>query len=405
MAHHNSPWPVPDSQPDSWFQLAFDYPDFPSSPSPSTSPDSASAASPRPSSPLAGVKQESDDAAPCFIIESLSGPRANSTRRSLALAPPTEVPLRATHASSDMRRMMNVFRLNPFAIHDGEARGTLPANHEAAHPLDAEPLVFEFQLEIFDTLSLEDNQDENVLPILIKEDTLGLRSFSPDFELHHDDPAEEWRAAYQQQQTESVATSQLRAPLSVSTSVTQHHRAQRQPRLHSSASHPYLKSAADSAYASSSSSSHIHHTQHHHQHQLRRVEPHINPWSTQPLRARPPALLRSSPAMDSSSSSSRSTSAYADVAVNSLPIEHSLVPMRRWSLPNATYQHQHSQPQVNASPDPYQQSVTDTHAQVQLLGYAQPQPTYQHHQQSHPHHSDIHAHLHAHMLSPLSFAV
>ena len=42
-----------------------------------------------------------------------------------ALASPTEVPLRATQASKEMRKMMGVFRLNPFTMHTGEGRGVI----------------------------------------------------------------------------------------------------------------------------------------------------------------------------------------------------------------------------------------------------------------------------------------
>ncbi|KAJ7359623.1 hypothetical protein DFH08DRAFT_1038563, partial [Mycena albidolilacea] len=65
------------------------------------------------------------------------------------LAPPTEVPLRATQASARMRRMMGVFRLNPFAMHARGGRGVLAswAGGEA-RPLDEAPQIFEFQLEL-----------------------------------------------------------------------------------------------------------------------------------------------------------------------------------------------------------------------------------------------------------------
>ena len=68
------------------------------------------------------------------------------------LAPPREVPLRATQASKEMRKMMGVFRLNPFAIpvHSGEGRGVMPALWCGGGPLEEEPLIFEIQLDIDD---------------------------------------------------------------------------------------------------------------------------------------------------------------------------------------------------------------------------------------------------------------
>ncbi|KAG6885396.1 hypothetical protein C0992_005176 [Termitomyces sp. T32_za158] len=122
------------------------------------------------------VKQEPDDPA-CFIIE-LESPHATTTP---SLAPPTEVPLRATQASSDMRRMMTVFRLNPFAIHNGV--GAVPAPLESADPLDTEPITFEFQLDI----------DPGILdpdPPATASASPPFRTFSPDYDLvdKHTDP-------------------------------------------------------------------------------------------------------------------------------------------------------------------------------------------------------------------------
>lgn len=116
------------------------------------------------------VKEEQDESVARFIME-ISPPQAQSA----SLAPPTEVPLRATQAPPEMRSMMGVFRLNPFAMHSGEGRGTVAPTWcgEEAHPLDQEPIIFEFQLELEDAL---------------KEP---LRSFSPDFELHHEQDSDE----------------------------------------------------------------------------------------------------------------------------------------------------------------------------------------------------------------------
>ena len=141
-------------------------------------------------------------------------------------APPTEVPLRATQASKEMRRMMGVFRLNPFAMHslslggceDGEAiaKGKggngdvghgLPIPGAAswcggeARPLDEEPLIFEFQLDVVGRDSDEGNLtkgEEIPSSLEASSGSLGLgvnevsqlRPFSPSFQLNRDDEAE-----------------------------------------------------------------------------------------------------------------------------------------------------------------------------------------------------------------------
>ncbi|KAJ3787361.1 hypothetical protein GGU10DRAFT_416406 [Lentinula aff. detonsa] len=127
------------------------------------------------------VKKEEPDS-PKFIIEPLL-PSALVTKRSSssspepcssptqaeletqlllsqALAPPTEVPLRATQACDDMRQMMRSFRLNPFSILTSNGKDSkLDASScsdldpvvtwcgEIAKPLDEEPLIFEWQLD------------------------------------------------------------------------------------------------------------------------------------------------------------------------------------------------------------------------------------------------------------------
>ena len=135
---------------------------------------------PTPSSPIPSssesVKEEPDDGVGRFIME-LSAPQVQSTFLSQSLAPPTEVPLRATQAPPEMRSMMGVFRLNPFAMHSGEGRGIVAPTWcgEEAHPLDQEPIIFEFQIDIEDSITQ--------IPEQPKEP---LRSFSPDFELHQE---------------------------------------------------------------------------------------------------------------------------------------------------------------------------------------------------------------------------
>lgn len=73
------------------------------------------------------------------------------------LVPPTEVPLRATGATKEMRKLMSVFRLNPFSIHHGGGRGVSDPlwNGEEAGPLTEKPQYFEYQLNGY-----YDNDDE-----------------------------------------------------------------------------------------------------------------------------------------------------------------------------------------------------------------------------------------------------
>ncbi|KAG6861412.1 hypothetical protein C0995_000541 [Termitomyces sp. Mi166 len=172
------------------------------------------------------VKEEPDDPG-CFIME-LSAPSA--------LAPPTEVPLRATQASSDMRRMMTVFRLNPFAIHN--AVGTVPVPLESARALDTEPITFEFQLDIEPGIL-----DPDSAPLT------NLRPFSPDFDLHQKVPADPWPAF----------SSPTPPPLHAQSWDLSYPDAQDDfsySRLHNSVSQKAPTLAGDSAYTNSSSYNH-----------------------------------------------------------------------------------------------------------------------------------------------------
>jgi hypothetical protein len=137
--------------------------------------------------------EEPDDPDGCFIMElsSMSPSHAFSVSgANQALAPPTEVPLRATQASKEMRKMMGVFRLNPFAMHSGEGRGVMPALWCGGGPLQEEPLIFEFQLDLEDD-SGDRQCDHLAIPsptdLLGPEEDAQLRSFSPSFELHPED--------------------------------------------------------------------------------------------------------------------------------------------------------------------------------------------------------------------------
>ena len=173
----------PDGRPNAQLNMAqlfserhsyLDYPSWPLYPDHPVWPTTSDSTPPSPSiSPTPSVKVEPDDNPGCFIME-LSPPQVQTSLLSQSLAPPTEVPLRATQASKKMRGMMTVFRLNPFAIHSGEGRGLVSAIREEARPLDEEPLIFEFQLDI-DGM----HPDE---PDIASQQL--LYPFSPDFELH-----------------------------------------------------------------------------------------------------------------------------------------------------------------------------------------------------------------------------
>ena len=112
-----------------------------------TSP-SARASSISSSASIPPVKVEPDDplASDCFVME-FSAPTP-AAQASSSLAPPTEVPLRATQASKAMRKMMGVFRLNPFSMHDSGAQPTTTWTGEEPGPLEQEPQMFEFQLDL-----------------------------------------------------------------------------------------------------------------------------------------------------------------------------------------------------------------------------------------------------------------
>jgi hypothetical protein len=84
---------------------------------------------------------------------------------------PAEVPLRACNATPAMRRMMGVFRLDPFAMHDGVHAASRPGvqdtagtrlrdvsvcwNGEHAGPLRGESVLVEFQVRLVSFLALD----------------------------------------------------------------------------------------------------------------------------------------------------------------------------------------------------------------------------------------------------------
>nr|GAT59264.1 predicted protein [Mycena chlorophos] len=168
------------------------------------------------------IKQEQPDDDGFIVDASPSNSTRNSTAlaHALACAPPTEVPLRATQASARMRRMMGVFRLNPFAIQ--LQKGQRPPSKTdctwaggEARPLDEPPRVFEFQLALEQPLLPEYGSDdeggggrlEEVEPATNEGNggsggldfgavsLDGLRAFSPEFELESEhEPS--WELAY-----------------------------------------------------------------------------------------------------------------------------------------------------------------------------------------------------------------
>jgi hypothetical protein len=93
------------------------------------------------STPLVKEEQEDGSVTAAFVFESspsTPGPANEGPRE-------TQVPLRATQATKAMRKMMSVFRLNPFAV-----QGSAPTVEEAG-PLEEEGRLFEFQLRLGDT--------------------------------------------------------------------------------------------------------------------------------------------------------------------------------------------------------------------------------------------------------------
>ncbi|KAL4067032.1 hypothetical protein V8B97DRAFT_2009681 [Scleroderma yunnanense] len=113
--------------------------------SPSPRPPSSTTSSALSKRELQKSDQEDPVGSDCFVME-FSG--SASAQASSSLAPPTEVPLRATQASKAMRRMMGVFRLNPFSMHDSSIQSTTTWTGEEAGPLEEEPQMFEFQLHV-----------------------------------------------------------------------------------------------------------------------------------------------------------------------------------------------------------------------------------------------------------------
>ncbi|KAF7971499.1 hypothetical protein HWV62_20966 [Athelia sp. TMB] len=99
--------------------------------------------------PLSSVKVEGSDDR---FIQDVTHRVSSSPPAPFAhLVPPTEVPLRATGVSKEMRKLMSVFRLNPFTLHNGGRPGASDSlwNGEEAGPLTEEPRYIEYQLDGF----------------------------------------------------------------------------------------------------------------------------------------------------------------------------------------------------------------------------------------------------------------
>ncbi|PCH39435.1 hypothetical protein WOLCODRAFT_167961 [Wolfiporia cocos MD-104 SS10] len=103
-------------------------------------------ASPSPQPP---VKTE-EDAEGSFIFEQPAPSAALGRDVAAAFESMPEVPLRATGASKEMRKMMGAFRLDPFAMHNGirSAAVAAPPPGIEVGPLREEPRLIEFQVHL-----------------------------------------------------------------------------------------------------------------------------------------------------------------------------------------------------------------------------------------------------------------
>lgn len=112
----------------------------------SSSPLSQATLSPSPA-PAPNVKEE--DTQDDFVLETPLAYDVNHAS-SVVFNAMTEVPLRATGASKEMRKLMGVFRLDPFTAH-GTVRNPDPNiawNGEPIGPLREKPHLIEFQIDI-----------------------------------------------------------------------------------------------------------------------------------------------------------------------------------------------------------------------------------------------------------------
>lgn len=119
--------------------------------------------SPTPTGVSPPVKMEHEDS---FVFEATSSQSHPPTISFDDNAFSSQVPLRATQASPSMKKMMGVFRLDPFAIQSGGGAISQPPTVEAG-PLEEEGRYIEFQLHL----------EEPLLPL--SPSALPLRALSP----------------------------------------------------------------------------------------------------------------------------------------------------------------------------------------------------------------------------------
>lgn len=175
-----------------------------SQPPPAVAAVALSVASPS-RSPSPRVKQEelvSDD----FVFE---GPLV--TGQFPAFASMTEVPLRCTGASKEARRMMGVFRLDPFTIHNAARpeNANTDWSGEQIGPLRHKPRTFEFQLELDDAIKPEQPPCLTAVDSPVQSPSLSTSSLS-----YPNDPEDEERE--QTQSWVSSPPSRLYSPPTVS---------------------------------------------------------------------------------------------------------------------------------------------------------------------------------------------
>ncbi|PFH50598.1 hypothetical protein AMATHDRAFT_47725 [Amanita thiersii Skay4041] len=127
---------------------------------PPASPQSSSAGT-----PLVKTEQTDTDPDSCFVME-ISAAQEKAIGLSQSMAPQTEASIRATNASEEMRKMMGRFRIDPFAIHNGEHRGVVASwCGGKACPLEEEPQMFEFQIPLVDSHSISQEESPSDLPL------------------------------------------------------------------------------------------------------------------------------------------------------------------------------------------------------------------------------------------------
>lgn len=152
--------------------------------SPLTSPEPES----EPLSPPPHVKQEDTQDDFVFELPAANNPEAVAFP---AFSSMTEVPLRATQASKEMRRMMGVFRLDPFTMHNAvrDPSANITWNGEQIGPLKEEPTLHEFQLETYDRVKSEPPPALHHVPVGDPDRDVGRRRPSPHLDLASPSPS------------------------------------------------------------------------------------------------------------------------------------------------------------------------------------------------------------------------